>query len=99
MEEKKSTNLNALKGAEQKSYAEGIQAFQLNCIRQGIELEHDPDKPLKPDDAQFNKVVVMERIKSNIKKHDTDKKERVKRENRKKIDADQAKTKSDTIWS
>ncbi len=38
----------------------------------------------------------MERIKSNIKKHDTDKKERVKRENRKKIDADQAKTKSDT---
>lgn len=30
----------------------------------------------------------MERIKNNIKKHEIDKKERIKRENRKKVDAD-----------
>lgn len=47
--------------------------FQVNCIRQGIELEHDPDKPGKPE-GDFNKVVVLERIKDNIKKHEKDKK-------------------------
>ena len=39
--------------------------FQLNCIRQGVELEHDPDKPLKPE-GDFNKIVTMERIKDGI---------------------------------
>lgn len=72
--------------------------FELNCIRQGIQLEHDPDKPLKPD-GQFNKVVVMERIKDNISKHESDKKQRIKRENKKRIEAEQAKHQSEVLWS
>lgn len=47
--------------------------FQLNCMRQGIQLEKDPDKPMKQD-GDFNKVVVMERIKDNIAKSNHDKK-------------------------
>lgn len=43
----------------------GHQMFQLNCMRQGIQLQHDPDKPLKAE-PEFNKVVVMQRIKDNI---------------------------------
>src|SRR5205085_2111283 len=78
---------------------DGMEVFQLNCLRQGIELEHDPDKAAKHDDASFNQVVVMEMIKNNIKKHEIDKKERIKRENRKKVDADEAKIKSDMLWT
>lgn len=72
--------------------------FQLNCMRQGIELEKDPDKPMKPD-GEFNKVVVMERIKDNISKGEKDKKERIKRENQKRIDAEEAKIQSEALWS
>lgn len=67
--------------------------FELNCIRQGIELEHDPDKQPKPE-GEFNKVVILERIKDNILKHEIDKKERIKRENKKRIDAEEAKIQS-----
>ena len=41
----------------------------MNCIRQGIELEHDPDKPFVKTEDNFNKQVVLERIKDNIKIH------------------------------
>ena len=51
----------------------------MNCIRQGIELEHDPDKQMAKTEENFNKQVVMERIKDNIKIHEKERKDRLKR--------------------
>lgn len=69
LEEKKNKFYQSLREEEVKSFKEGLEAFNLNCIRQGIELEHDPDKPLRKTEDNFNKQVVMERIKDNIKIH------------------------------
>ena len=85
--------MDALRKDEKDYIDKGVEMFQINCIRHGIDLEHDPDKLLKPE-GDFNRVVIMERIKDNIKKHETDKKERIKRENKKRIEADEAKKKS-----
>ena len=82
MKEKKTKFYSSLRNDEEKTFKDGLEAFQLNCIRHGIELDHDPDKPLKAD-GDFNKVVVMERIKDNIKRHEEEKKEIKKRENKK----------------
>lgn len=46
LEEKKSKFYESLRNEEEKAVKEGLEAFQLNCIRQGIELEHDPNKPM-----------------------------------------------------
>lgn len=48
MKEKKDKLHSSLRQEEMKTFTEGLEAFQLNCIRHGIELDHDPDKPLKP---------------------------------------------------
>lgn len=74
MQSKKDNFVNSLRADEQKNYSDGMQVFQLNCMRQGVQLQHDPDKPAKSDGVQFNQIVVMERIKNNIKKHEIDKK-------------------------
>lgn len=83
-----------------KGIRDGLEAFELNCMRQGVELEHDPDKVKDlTGEEPFNRAVVMERIRDNIKQHDREKKERVKRENRKNVDAKIAKDKAETIWN
>lgn len=71
----------------------------MNCIRQGIELDHDPDKPPSKTEENFNKQVVMERIKDNIKSHDKERKDRIKRENKKNVDAKEANSKAEKIWN
>ena len=94
LEEKKHKFYQSMRDEEVKSLKEGQEAFQLNCIRQGIELQHDPDKPKIKTEQNFNQQVVMERIKDNIKIHDKQRKERIKRENKKAVDAKQANIKS-----
>lgn len=99
MEEKKNKFYQSLRDEEVKGFKEGIEAFNLNCIRQGIELEHDPDKPLRKTEENFNKQVVMERIKDNIKIHEKERKDRIKRENKKAVDAKEANLKAEAIWN
>ena len=70
----------------------------MNCIRQGIELEHDPDKPSAKTEENFNKQVVMERIKDNIRIHEKEHKQRIKRQNKKRVDAKEANDKAEVIW-
>lgn len=47
MKSKKDNFANSLKEEEQKAFSQGLDDFQLNCLRQGIELEYDPNKPLQ----------------------------------------------------
>jgi sRNA-binding carbon storage regulator CsrA len=42
---------------------------------------------------------VLERIKDNIKIHEKEKKERIKRENKKAVDAKEANLKSEAVWN
>ena len=69
LDDKKNKMYQSLRDEESKSFKDGLEAFQLNCIRQGIQLEHDPDKPLRKTEEGFNKQVIMERIKDNMKTH------------------------------
>lgn len=59
MEEKSNKFYQSLRMEEVKSFNDGLEAFQLNCIRQGIDLEHDPDRPKTKPEEHFNKKVFM----------------------------------------
>lgn len=74
MKSKKDNFANSLKEEEQKAFSQGLDDFQLNCLRQGIELEHDPNKPLQPKQDNFNSKVMLQRIKDNIKKLERERK-------------------------
>lgn len=41
------------------TFTKGLEDFQLNCLRQGIELEHDPSKPYQSKEDNFNSKVML----------------------------------------
>ena len=59
MKSKKDNFLNSLRQEDQHAFVQGLDDFQLNCLRQGIELEHDPSKPYHPKEENFNSKVML----------------------------------------
>lgn len=66
MRSKKLAHMKSLRSQDEKDFREGLDTFEMNCLKLGIDLEKDLDTVLKEKEQTkkpFNKVAFLERVR------------------------------------
>jgi|JI6StandDraft_1071083.scaffolds.fasta_scaffold46931_2 hypothetical protein len=62
MRSKKLAHMKSLRNQDEKDFRDGLETFEMNCLKLGIDLEKDLDTVLKEKDQPkkaFNKVAFL----------------------------------------
>ena len=98
MRSKKDNQLKQERESQVKGFEEGLTEFEENCLKLGIDIEHDPERPNHSTTKEFNKITFLERIADKAAKEEHARKDKVKRLNNLSIMQKDAAVKSEKLY-
>lgn len=102
MKSKKLAYMKSLRHQDETDFKEGLETFEMNCLKLGIDLVKDISTVMKEKEKPektFSSVAYLERIKGKGQKEELARKEKVKRINNMNIEQQLAQRKAEEVFS